>query len=284
LPAIHKDIIMATGTTPPPWRRVFLRELGRSGSVARAAEAGGIDRSSAYQLRRRNAAFAASWDRALEGARETLREVSPSRSREGPGEGESSRTDTGFSSQTHTHPRPLPQAGGGSRQPTPRDHEIVRASKAGRPCIARVGPGRWSARSERAFLAELTATANVKAAARAAGVSAQAAYNRRRLWPAFAEAWRDALAEGYVRIETLLIHAATATLDPEPTPQAVSEAPAMTVEQAMNLFKLHRASQHGGKAQRYGWRRQEPDIEDVRAEILRKVAAMERAQARDKSY
>jgi hypothetical protein len=58
----------------------------------------------------------------------------------------------------------------------------------------------------------------------------------------------------------------------------------MSVEQAMNLFKLHRASVRGGQPQRYGWRQQEPDIEDVRAEILRKVAAMERARARDKSY
>jgi hypothetical protein len=54
----------------------------------------------------------------------------------------------------------------------------------------------------------------------------------------------------------------------------------MSVEQAMNLFKLHRASQHGGRPQRYAWRQQEPDIEDVRAEILRKVAAMERARTR----
>ena len=55
-------------------------------------------------------------------------------------------------------------------------------------------------------------------------------------------------------------------------------APAMTVEQAMNLHKLHRASQQGGKPQRYGWRRREPDIEEVRAEILRKVAALEKAR------
>jgi hypothetical protein len=144
----------------------------------------------------------------------------------------------------------------------------------------RAGPGRWSTKGERAFLAELTATANVAAAARAAGVSSTAAYNRRRRWPAFAEAWREALAEGYVRIETLLIHAATVSLDPEPDPETLSEAPPMSVDQALNLWKIHRASQHGGKPQRYGWRLQEPDIEEVRAEILRKVAAMERARGR----
>src|SRR5690606_37881424 len=109
----------------PRWRRVFLRELARSGNVAGAAEKAGIDRSSAYQLRRRNAAFAASWERAMERAREGL--VACSRA----------------------HPRPLPQAGGELKArtvPLPlaggvrggrgklrlRDDECVRASKAGR--------------------------------------------------------------------------------------------------------------------------------------------------------
>jgi hypothetical protein len=252
---------MATGRTPPQWRRTFLRELGRGGSVALAADKCGIDRSSAYQLRKRNAAFAASWDRAQEAARERLSFESPLR-------------DGGCatSSEAPRDERTLRTA------PKLRGDEIVRSSRAGRPCIARVGPGRWSAKSERAFIAELTATANVAAAARAAGVSTTAAYNRRRLWPAFAEAWREALAEGYVRLETLLIHAATSTLDPEPEPEAERAAPLMSVEQAMNLFKLHRASQQGGKPQRYGWRQQLPDIEDVREEILRKVAALEKAR------
>jgi hypothetical protein len=39
----------------------------------------------------------------------------------------------------------------------------------------------------------------------------------------------------------------------------------------MNLLKLHRAAVHGGKPQRYDWRAQEPDIEEVKAEILRRV-------------
>jgi len=270
----------ASSTAPAPrlrpgqaWRRVFLRELARSGSVALAADTAGIDRSSAYQARRRNAAFAASWARALEKAREGL--------------------DGGESLTRQARPRPFPHAGGeraaqpvprppggargGLRPPRLRGDEVVRASKAGRPCVVRAGPGRWSVAGERAFLEALTASANVKAAARAAGVSAVAAYNRRKLWPAFAAAWDAAKAEGYVRLEMLLIHAATATLDPEPDVEA-GDAPEMTVEQAMNLFRLHRASQQGGPAQRYGWRMQEPDIEDVRAEILRKIAALDKAR------
>ena len=309
----------------PRWRRVFLRELARSGNVAGAAEKAGIDRSSAYQLRRRNAAFAASWERAMERAREGL--VACSRA----------------------HPRPLPQAGGElkARPPLPqaggeleartvlpqaggeleartvlpqaggelkartvplplaggvrggrgklrlRDDECVRASKAGRPCVVRAGPGRWSVGAERAFLEVLTATANVTAAARAAGVSTVAAYNRRKRWPGFAAAWDEAIAEGYVRLETLLIGAATATLEPVPGPSSLRQAqdergafegryemPEMTVAQAMNLVQLHRASQRGGREQRYGWRRQLPDIEEVRAEVARRLAALRRARGR----
>jgi len=268
---------MQRSNTAPAWRRAFLRELARSGSVASAADACGIDRSSAYQLRNRNAAFAASWERAQGAARARLLEGdrSPSRLREGLGVGAAESDACGLA-----HPRPLPQAGGGNKRPKLRPNETVRASKDGRPCIARLGPGRWSAKVERAFLDELTASANVKAAARAAGVSAQAAYARRGKWPAFAAEWQAALAEGYARIETLLICAATTTLDPEPVPEEAREGPEMSVEQAMNLFKLHRASVQGGKPQRYDWRQQAADVEDVRAEILRKIAAMERVRGR----
>jgi hypothetical protein len=234
-----------TDPSAAAWRRVFLRELARSGNVAGAAALAGIDRSSAYQLRRRNSAFAASWDRAQEAARaacEPDRVLRPARA-----------------------------------APRLSARETVRASCAGRPCIVRVGPGRWSRASEAAFLATLCATANVRAAAAAAGVSAVAAYARRRKWPAFAAAWDEAKAEGYARIELLLLHAATVTLDPPAVP-IVPEPPAMTCDQAMNLLKLHRASQHGGAPKRYAWRAQEPDIEDVRAEVLRKVAALERAR------
>jgi hypothetical protein len=261
---------MAISNEAPAWRRAFLRELARSGNVARAAEKAGIHHSNAYRVRDRNPAFAASWDRARAAAWERLVDDGPQdvRSFETP------LRDGGCAASSGA-----PQDEWGKKErPKLRANEIVRSSKEGRPCIARAGAGRWSSESERAFLAELRASANVKAAARAAGVSSQAAYSRRKVWPGFAEAWREAKAEGYERIEMLLIHAATVTLDPEPSPEAACEAPPMTVEQAMNLFKLHRASQSGGKPQRYGWRQQEPDIEEVRAEILRKVAAIKRAR------
>ena len=287
---------MARSQAAPPWRRAFLRELARSGNVAAAAEKAGIDRSSAYQVRRRNAAFAASWERAVGAFGDTL-----AASGGGVGAGEipadvgGGGPDPRPCSESRASEHPLPQGGGVTGAPPPRrdklrlrDDECVRASKAGRPCVVRAGPGRWSVGAERAFLAELTASANVRAAARAAGVSAVAAYNRRKLWPAFAAAWREAIDEGYARIETLLVGAATAALDPGPEGgderalrqaqgERLFEPPEMTVEQAMKLW-LHHAGVEGGRAPRQRWRRREPDIEEVRAEILRRVAAVERAR------
>lgn len=287
---------MAGSNMAPAWRRAFLRELARGGSVALAAETVGIDRSSAYQARRRNAAFAASWERALAAARAGLAvAVSPGANGAGGSGDDGSGCRARPYSESRASEHPLPHAGGESaravltarKAPRLRSGECVRASKAGRPCVVRAGPGRWSVAGERAFLAVLAATANVRAAARAAGVSTQAAYRRRRQWPGFAAAWDEAKAEGWERLELLLIHAATTTLDPAAEEDEAEEAggraalaarPAMTVDQALALYKLHRASVQGGRAQRYGWRQQEADIEAVRAEILRKVAALEKAR------
>lgn len=228
-----------------------------------AARKVGVDRRSVYAVRERNAAFATSWDRALGWAREQLAAVGGGGASAGPspeGEGRSAAY----------------RRRGTLRL---RDDEIVRASKRGHPCVIRAGEGRWSTGGERAFLETLVATANVTAAARAAGVSTVTAYNRRRQWPAFAAQWDAALAEGWQRLELMLVCAATATLDPDPAIVEGCEPPAMSVEQAMALWQAHRARVNGGKPQRYGWRRQEPDIETVRAEIRRKIDAIRAGRA-----
>lgn len=133
---------MATRGTAPAWRLAFLRELARGGNVALAARVCGIDRMSAYQSRKRNAAFAASWDRAVEAARARL--LAGCVTTEAPAcAGKRSRAD-----------------------------QVLRSSKTGRVCIARAGPGRWSAKSEAAFLAELTASERQRGGASGGGFDA----------------------------------------------------------------------------------------------------------------
>ena len=269
---------MTRSGTPPAvrrgagqaWRRAFLRELARSGNVAGAARACGLDPSYPYQFRRRNAAFAASWERAVAAARERLSSETPLR-------------DGGCAASSA-----VPEdERRGRRRPILRPDEIVRNCKAGRPKIVRVRQGRWSAKVEAAFLAELTATANVNAAARAAGVTPQCVYLRRKHYPAFKAEWDAAVAEGFARIETLVVCAATTTLQPEPLPERAWEEPRMSMELAVKIWLTHRAGGPGAHKRRLGGvARREPDIEEVRQEILRKVAAMERAEAegRKKSH
>jgi len=224
------------------WRAGFLAALARGGSVVGAARAVGVDKTTAYQARGRDAGFAARWAAAVaEGRSRLVRGETP---------------------------------------PLARD-EIVRSSRHGRPCVMRVGPGRWSAVKEAVFLAALEEGANVARAAAAAGISTTALYLRRRREPAFCEAWAAAVRGGYLDVEALAIENAKAVLSGAPAPSGSGRLTGeMSVADAINILKLHRASVKGGAPQRYGWRAQEPDIEEVRAEILRKVAAMERAERR----
>jgi hypothetical protein len=54
------------GRKPPPWRKVFLAVLARTGNVAAATRAVSKERKTAYRTRERCPQFAAQWDSALE--------------------------------------------------------------------------------------------------------------------------------------------------------------------------------------------------------------------------
>ena len=159
----------------------------------------------------------------------------------------------------------------------------VRQDKHGKAQVIRA-TGRWSQEAEARFLGELAATANVRAAAAAAGFSTTAIYKRRAAWPGFRAAWDVALDQGYARIEALLIAGACEALSGVEAVAGAGDGPplvaGMSVDQAMNLLRLHRASARGGAPQRYDARAKPVDLGAVRASILRKVAAIERADAR----
>ncbi|MFT4025555.1 MAG: hypothetical protein QM676_01945 [Novosphingobium sp.] len=149
-----------------------------------------------------------------------------------------------------------------------------------RPQIARARVRQWSPRAEERFLEALAATCNVKAACAEAGLSAASAYNHRQRWPAFARRWDEAVKLGYTLIECALIEAAGNFFSGD---EPVAPGPAgvvreMTTAQAIHLLHMHKHRVHrAGK--RPGLRPREPDIEEVRASILRKIAAIERHQA-----
>ncbi|QGN54786.1 hypothetical protein [Novosphingobium sp. Gsoil 351] len=81
---------------------------------------------------------------------------------------------------------------------------IVRIA-GGRLQLRRALPGAIDGAARQRFLAALSATANVRLAAKAAGFSHAAFYHHKRRDPAFAREWRLALAAGYDALETALL-------------------------------------------------------------------------------
>lgn len=153
--------------------------------------------------------------------------------------------------------------------------------------------GEWTAETERDFLDHLSATANARASADAAGVSVSGAWLRRRRMPGFAEAWDEAVADGHARLEMLLMERGTALLGgldfggsngdgAAATDDAARDGTARAAfdpQIAMWLLKRRDQARAGTVARGRAWTR-ERSIDEVRAEILRKVEAMERARAR----
>jgi len=134
------------------------------------------------------------------------------------------------------------------------------------------------------FLDALADSCNVRRAAAEAGFTPSTAYRLRQRDTAFAEAWQAALESGYARLEMALIDRAIRTIegscdDAADAPPAVG---AMTVAQAIDLMNKHRASVGGGRAKRVRLNaRNRPTAEETNAEILRRIAVIERQRAGD---
>lgn len=245
---------------------VFLRALGATGNAAMAARAIGMHRTTFIKRRRKWPGFAADWDAALVTAAAAL------------------AGKCGHRSPTPASANALRTSGG----------EITVRRGKNRPVqLRRARSGQLSSLGEQAFLAALASSANIRLAAEAAGISWSAIYRRRDASPAFAEAMGAALAIGYDRIEFAALERAAHSLGDrwdEGEGGAEWQAllleenplPPMTVEQALRLLHYHRATVKLGEQRRDKKRRQR-SIEEVRASIMRKVAAIERARRREET-
>ena len=229
---------MASRTTPPQWRRAFLRALAVTANVTLSARRAGIDKSTAYQSRKAYPLFDRLWTKALADGRAAIAA--------GRVPQEAADID----------PRPL----------------SIRSSKSGRVCVMATGENRWNAEVEAEFFAALAATGNVKAAARTIGMSSTALYNRRKLWPAFDARWDEVVLLASQRLALQLLTSASNTLDP-----VESEIPDfdMSVDQAIRVAQLYEARrQKNGELRRYDAKRAPVDIEAVKAEIVRRAGLL----------
>lgn len=192
----------------------FLRRLRVTGNARLSARETGVAYGTMQHRRGAHPGLAVRWDAAVATAQARLHErgrVAPTRA----APGDPRRTEGG--------------------------EPVVCHVRGGRLQIRRAHPNKLTRASEQAFLAALSATANITLAATAAGASFAAFDRRRRRNPAFAREMKLALQIGYERVEAALLESwnpasredeAWRANEPPPTP-------AMTPAQALQLLYLH---------------------------------------------
>jgi hypothetical protein len=205
--------------------RAFLEALRRTGNPRLAADLLGVHRSTYMKRRAKCPAFAQSWDAEVAAAHADFHE-------DGGPSAPSVRPERSRGAQQ----RPTLRTNGGEL--------VVGRTRNGRLQLRRAPKGWMSKAGEQAFLSALSATANVRLSAAAAGFAHSGFYNKRRDRAAFAREMRWALECGYEGVEGALYAAglvdsheddAWRRNDPPPVPP-------MTVDQALQLVHLHEKS------------------------------------------
>lgn len=188
--------------------QAFLQSLRETGNTREAARAVGLSRTRFTKRRAADPAFAAEWDAALAFAQAGLK---------------------GLRMAAAPHAAAL--------RPT-----LVRRGDQGQVQLRRpAAHAKLTRDHEQRFLLALSASAKVRLAAAAAGLSHATFYARKRRSRAFAREWRAALEQGYARVEM----AAVAAADPDSYRDDAwqhnhpPELPPMTGPQALQLLYLH---------------------------------------------
>jgi hypothetical protein len=131
---------------------------------------------------------------------------------------------------------------------------------------------RLNAKIRGLFLDHLAQTANVSASARVAGVGGGAFYTERRRSPVFRDAWAQALAEGYARLETDLLAEALQMANGR-TADATLKARAQKHRLAIALLSAHRASVKGVSAASAPVTAKQ-DLPTLKAQLILKLTQM----------
>lgn len=233
------------GALTPAQQALFLKVLGETGNASEAARAAGVKRGTPYNLKRRDEWFARDWAEALASA--------PARI--------------------------------GAREPG--DLQTIRKSAGGRTQLAAVRANQWTRRDDKAFFARLEESGNVRASARAIGRHPNTAWRRARECVDFGRRLEAALSDAEVRLEHALVDyannlvdRAAATMEPTPDDERagarddiITPVEASFALQVVKWLDGRKAGKRRG-ALHYGPK--EPSIAEVKAELLRKVEAIER--------
>jgi hypothetical protein len=164
--------------------------------------------------------------------------------------------------------------------------------------LKRVGHDRWSERKEKLFFDELAASANVKRAAAAAGVSTNAVYARRMKHALFRAKWEAVLETGRAAIEMKLVEAANRSFDPEELDVAGVDvslgsrladgrvAPVVSVAEAIRIVQLHGSRTQreavGKSLQQQAGGMSGTDVDELRERVFKKIQRLRERDRRDR--
>jgi hypothetical protein len=246
----------------------FLAALAETGNARLAARSLGVHRATYTKRRARSAAFATSWDAALAAAHARFKLAGGERPPEAGVPPRAKRGEGAWAFGCPRQPKIVsgghdlaptrPKDGGGARSEAERGQRQDTRTRGGEPMVVRLRNGRLQLRlappgwmtkaSEQAFFFAISASANVRLAAAAAGFAHSTFYRRRRRAPAFAREMRLSLKIGWERLEGVAIASAL----PESweddgwrqchPPQVVP----MSFDQLLQLLHLHDRSVNQG--------------------------------------
>jgi hypothetical protein len=235
-------------------REVYLEDLRRTGNYASAARAAGITDGGARRYRQRNPGFEAE---CVEARQEAQRRLA------GAGSPLDGTNEAAF--------------------------ESIRRGADGRLKIQAQGRRRWSKRQEELFFDVLRECGNVAASARAAEVSKEAVWKRRREWPGFARRMEETLDEAEIVLEFRVACLGTnwsedaeegggaANAEAEAAAPPPSAEPGFDPDLALRFLKWRRDGKNG----RHKRTTALPSASEVRERIVRKVTALKKHRLRE---
>jgi hypothetical protein len=227
---------------------MFLDSLARSGNVRLSARAAGVGYGTIQHRRSAHADFAQRWEATVAAVDARLHLAGGRRGPEADviaSGAKRSRKARGGDAEAGLPRRCAPR---NDAYRTQGGEPVVVRTRNGKLQVRLAHPGKLTLEAEQAFLHALSATANVRLSAAAAGASPAAFYRRRKLDPVFAREFRLALKMGWERLEAAAVAAGLAGSHSRDRWRQCAPAPIppLSFDQAFQLLCLHDRSVNQG--------------------------------------
>lgn len=259
----------------PRWVTPFLRALERTGVARDAARDAAIDHTTAYQRRRAHPAFAQAWTAALAAYEEAKRRADEAEIAEVKAAG----CRVSPSPRLREDPSTIARSGHGSPARAELREDLIAVDGQ----LRRAGPNRWSKRKERIFFEELAATANLRMAAEAVGVTPNAVRARRLKHPVFRAKYEAVVANAGAAVDLYLVEEMRRTFEPGELPDAGTQ-PRMTIDQAIKIAQLNARKQKDAPADPFVSEAEidEAAAAELREQVLNKVERLAKRRRQEK--